>query len=267
MIERQFVSQKLKEYQIQEYMAKKLAKAGYSHTEVHRTPLGEKVIVYTTKPGLVVGKRGENIRLLTEYLKKKFKLENPQVEIGEVINPMLDVQFVADKIAASLERFGPNRFKSIGYRMLQDILNAGALGAEIVVSGKVPSARARSWRFKAGYLKKSGDIAQSKVKKATVAVNLKAGTIGIKVSIMPPDVILPDKITLAKKEEPKTITQQIRQEVEKKEETKEAKVEIKEGKNEKKGKKKEEKEKADTKPKTGKKTKSVRKEDGDSKKK
>ena len=245
MIERQFVSQKLKEYQIQEYMAKKLSKAGYSHTEVHRTPLGEKIIVYTTKPGLVVGKRGENIKLLTVYLKKKFKLENPQVEIGEVINPMLDVQFVADRIAASLERFGPNRFKSIGYKMLQDILNAGALGAEIVVSGKVPSARARSWRFKAGYLKKSGDISQSKVKKATIAVNLKAGTIGIKVSIMPPDVILPDKITLVKQEETKTVAQQIMQEVEKKEG----------------------KEKVGAKPKTEKKAKSVRKEDGDSKKK
>ena len=261
MIERQFVSQKLKEYQIQEYMAKKLSKAGYSHTEVHRTPLGEKIIVYTTKPGLVVGKRGENIKLLTVYLKKKFKLENPQVEIGEVINPMLDVQFVADRIAASLERFGPNRFKSIGYKMLQDILNAGALGAEIVVSGKVPSARARSWRFKAGYLKKSGDISQSKVKKATIAVNLKAGTIGIKVSIMPPDVILPDKITLVKQEETKTVAQQIMQEVEKKEEPKEAKVEIK------KEKKKEGKEKVGAKPKTEKKAKSVRKEDGDSKKK
>ncbi|MBI1972374.1 30S ribosomal protein S3, partial [Candidatus Woesearchaeota archaeon] len=155
MIERKFVAQKLKEYQIQEYMSNVLVKAGYSHTEIKRTPLGEKVIVYTTRPGLVVGKKGDNIKKLTMFLKKRFKMENPQIEIGDVENPALDVNYIADRIAFNLERFGSKRFKSIGYRVLQDIMNAGALGAEVVLSGKIPSARARSWRFSTGYMKKS----------------------------------------------------------------------------------------------------------------
>ena len=200
MIERQFVSQKIKKQQIQEYMARMLAKAGYSHTDIQRTPLGEKVIVYTTRPGLVVGKKGENIKRLTAYLKSKFKLENPQIEIGEIENPLLDVQYVSDRIAYSLERFGPKRFKSIGYRALQDIMGAGAIGAEILISGKIPSARARSWRFSAGYLKKSGHIAQYEIKKAVNHVNLKPGIVGIKVSIMTPDIELPDKILLKTEE-------------------------------------------------------------------
>ena len=200
MIERQFITQKIKEQRIQEFIAKCLDKAGYSHTEIKKTPLGEKIIIYSSRPGLVVGRKGENIRKLTETLKNKFKMENPQIEIGEIENQFLDVQFVADRIVSTFERFGSKSFKSTGYKTLQNIMDAGAIGAEIVISGKVPSARARSWRFSAGYLKKSGDISESKVKKVWTAANLKSGTIGIKVRIMTPDIQLPDKVTIRKKE-------------------------------------------------------------------
>jgi small subunit ribosomal protein S3 len=196
MIERQFVSQKVKEYQIQEYIKSKLVGTGYSHTEIQRTPLGEKVIIYTTRPGLVVGRKGENIKQLTTVLNKRFNVENPQIEIGELINPMIDANYVADRISSTLVRFGSKRFKSVGYKTLQQILDSGALGAEIVISGKVPSARARSWRFSAGHLKKSGYISQNEVKRAISTANLKSGTVGIKVSIMTPDIVLPDKILI-----------------------------------------------------------------------
>ncbi len=196
MIERQFVNQKMKEFLIKQFIAIELGKTGYSHIEIQRTPLGEKVIVYTTRPGLVVGKKGENINRLTSILKKRFKMENPQIEIGELENPNLDANLIADRIASTFERFGSKRFKSTGYRTLQGILDAGALGAEIVISGKVPSSRAKSWRFKAGYLKKSGDIAITGVDKAFINANLKSGTVGIKVSIMRSDIVLPDKIAM-----------------------------------------------------------------------
>ena len=139
MIERQFVNQKVKEFQIKQFIASELAKTGYSHIEIQRTPLGEKIIVFTTRPGLVVGKKGENINRLTAILKSRFKIENPQIEIGELDDPNLDANLIADRIASTFERFGSKRFKSAGYRTLQGILDAGALGAEIVISGKVPS--------------------------------------------------------------------------------------------------------------------------------
>ena len=200
MIERQFVNQKLREFQIQEHIGKIFARTGYSHIEIRRTPLGENVVVYTTRPGIVVGKKGENIKKLTALLKNKYKLDNPQLEIGEIKTPMLDVDFVSDRIAASLERFGQKRFKSVGYKVLQDIMDAGAIGAEIVLSGKIPSARAKSWRFSAGYLKKSGEINQSQISKKSLNFTNKLGTIGIGVRIMTPDIILTDK-TLTMKEE------------------------------------------------------------------
>ncbi len=199
MIERQFVNQKIKEFQVQEYIKSQLTGTGFSHIEIQRTPLGEKVIVFTARPGLVVGRKGENIKKLTNVLKKRFSMENPQIEIGELSNPMLDANFVADKITTTLVRFGSKRFKSIGYKTLQNIIDNGALGAEIVISGKVPSARARSWRFKAGHLKKSGDISANKIKRAISTANLKSGTVGVKVSIMTPDIILPDKVFILDK--------------------------------------------------------------------
>lgn len=208
MIERQIINQNMKEYLVKEYLAKELSKTGYSHTEIKRTPLGEKVVIFTTRPGLVVGKKGDNIKRLTFVLKNRFKMENPQIEIGEVPNPNLDAFYMADKITSTLERFGSKRFKSIGYRSLQEIMDGGALGAEVVISGKVPSARARSWRFKAGYMKKSGDIAQNKVQKQCAQANLKSGVVGVKVLIMTPDIVLPDKITfktIAKPEEKKEV--------------------------------------------------------------
>ena len=225
MIERQFINQKLKEKQIQDYLRSQLRKTGYSHTEIKRTPLGEKIIVYTTHPGIVVGRKGENIQKLTTVLKKRFKMENPQIEIAELENPMLDVNYVCDRIVSILERLGSQRFKSVGYKTLQSIMDAGAMGAEIVISGKVPSARARSWRFSAGYLKKSGDASENYVKRAYDYAKLKPGVIGVRVSIMPPDLILGDSIIIKEKIE-KKITPEIPPKKEKKSRKKEKQEEI-----------------------------------------
>jgi small subunit ribosomal protein S3 len=198
MIERKFVAERLKEYQIQEFISETLRNVGHSHTKLIRTPLGEKIIIFASRPGLVVGKSGENIKKLTQAIKQKFKLENPQIEISEVENPSLDAQIVAERIASTMERFGVQKFKAIAHKMMEEVMNAGALGIEIRISGKVPSARAKSWRFYSGYLKKCGDIAVSGVKKAYSIAKLKPGIVGIKVNIMPPDVRLPDRIAKMK---------------------------------------------------------------------
>ena len=96
----EFVAEKLKEYRVQEFISKSLKNVGHSHTKVQRTPLGEKIIVYASRPGLVVGRKGENIKKLTTTLKKKFDFEDPQIEISEVDNIFLDAQIVAEIIAS-----------------------------------------------------------------------------------------------------------------------------------------------------------------------
>lgn len=194
MIEREFIVQKTKEYYIKKYIENKLKGAGISHVTLKKIPLGEKIIISAGRPSLIVGSKGANIKDLTRTLKTDFKLENPQIEINEVKDIFLDANLVADRIVSSLERFGSVRFKSIGHKIMENVLNAGALGIEVIISGKIPGARAKSWRFFQGYLKKCGDIAVSGVLKAQKSALLKSGIIGVKVSIMPPYLQLPDKI-------------------------------------------------------------------------
>lgn len=196
MIEKNFVAQNVKEFEIEEFIEKNLTRAGISGIKVQRTPLGEKIIIFTSRPGLVVGRNGDSIRKLTKSLKKKFELENPQIEISEVPDVNLDPRIVAEKIATSLEKFGINRFKGIMHKAMEDVMNSGALGIEILVSGKIPSSRAKSWRVYDGYLKKCGNIGIEDVKKAKNTAELKTGTVGIKVSIMPADVVLPDNMKI-----------------------------------------------------------------------
>ena len=105
----------------------------------------------------------------------------------------MDAQLVADEIAVLLERKGSLKFKVIAYKMLQQIIKAGALGTEITLSGKLPSDRARRWRFAHGYLKKTGDSAKV-VDRAQSQGRTQQGVIGVQVSILRPDVPLTDKI-------------------------------------------------------------------------
>jgi len=201
MIERRFIAERLKEHQIQEFISETLKNVGHSHTKLMRTPLGEKIVIYASRPGLVVGRKGENIKKLTNTLKKKFNLENPQIEISEVENPNLDAQIVAERIASTIERFGINKFKAIGHKTMQDVMHAGALGIEIIISGKVPSQRAKSWRFYLGYLKKSGNISDDEIKRARAYCIMKTGEIGVKVAIMSPQTKLPDDIEIKEPEQ------------------------------------------------------------------
>jgi small subunit ribosomal protein S3 len=196
MEEKHIVKFKKDEFAIKEYVKAILGKGKVSKVKIEYTPIGEKVIISTNKPGLIIGKRGEKIDDLTNILKAKFKLENPRIEIDEIMKPEFDAQIIADEIALGLERLGPLKFKVIAYKNLQRIMSAGALGAEIVLGGKLPSARAKTWRFAQGYLRKVGDTAKV-VDKAQAVAQTKPGTVGVKVSILSPTAILSDKIKLS----------------------------------------------------------------------
>jgi small subunit ribosomal protein S3 len=193
MEEKKVVKFKKEELAIKEYVKKNLGKGKISKIIIEYTPVGEKLVVSTNKPGLVIGRKGEKISELTRVLKKRFKLENPHIEIDEIMNSDLDAQLVADNIALSLERFGPIKFKVVAYKSLKRIMDAGALGSEIRLSGKLPGARAKSWRFAQGYLKKAGESAKV-VDRAISIAQTKPGSVGVKVAILTRNAVLKDKI-------------------------------------------------------------------------
>ncbi len=196
MIEREFIKDKIKYVEVKEHIDATIGKiAGVGKITIEKTPLGEKITIEAARPGIVIGRVGKTIAELTNTLKVKYKLDNPQIDVREVSNQKTSAAIVAKKVAADLERFGAAKFKAIGYRAMQDALNAGALGAEIRISGRgVPGARAQSWRFYAGYMKKCGQIAMEGVDFAISRANLRSGAVGIQVAIMPHDVRLPDRI-------------------------------------------------------------------------
>jgi len=195
MEEKKFVDLKKGELAVRDYIKRALGKGGISSVRIEYTPVGERIIVSTSRPGMVIGRRGEKIEALTKILKKHFKLDNPHIDIFEIKQPLLDAQLVADETAMQLERKGSLKFKMIVYRMLQDIMKAGALGVEIVMSGKLPAERARSWRFAQGFLKKNGDPAKV-VLCAQAQAKTQPGIVGIKVRILPPDAIIHDRIVV-----------------------------------------------------------------------
>ena len=195
MEEKKFVGVRKDEYNIKQFVKRMFGMGKVSRVRIEYTPVGEKIVVSTHKPGWIIGKRGEKINELTEILKKRFKMENPHVDIEEITHPEFDAQLVADDIAMTLERFGAMKYKASSYRALGKIKNAGALGAELRVTGKLPSDRARSWRFAFGYLKKTGDAAKV-VDRAEATATTKQGVVGIKVAILAPGIVMCDQIVV-----------------------------------------------------------------------
>ncbi len=205
MIERDIIKSKLKEFRVEEYVKNSLKGVGHSGTKIKRTPLGEKIIIDASRPGLVVGRKGQNIKKLTKDLKKSFNLENPEIEITEVEKIYLNAAVISEMIANSLERFGSQKFKGIGHKTMSEVMRAGALGIEILISGKIPGSRAKTWRFSQGYLKKSGQITNDEdgVQKAYASAKLKSGVVGIQVRMMLPDTQLSDSIKICDEIAPK----------------------------------------------------------------
>lgn len=185
MEERKFVAMTKEEIGVKNFIRRQFGKGKISSVRIEYTPVGEKIIIATNRPGVVIGKNGETIESLMSVLKKKFKMENPHIDIEEIKKKEIDAQLMADEIATILERFGASRFKSVAYKYLEEIKKAGALGGEIVLSGRLPSERAKTWRFKFGYLKKTGND-RKLVQKAEAIAKDKKGIVGVEVSILKP---------------------------------------------------------------------------------
>lgn len=183
MIEKIFVKAGIAVSDMEKFLRKKVEKAGYSHSEIERTPLGTRIIIYVHKPGLIIGKSGRKIDELTEEIKEKFKIENPMIDVKEVEQSMLDANIVAYRIAKAIEK-GINYKKVCNY-YLEQVRNAGAIGVSIVVSGKLAGKeRSRFQKFRSGFVAYSGDYAERLVEKGYSQAMIKPGVVGVEVRIM-----------------------------------------------------------------------------------
>jgi len=189
-IERKFVNDGYVKASMNEYFAEQLSRSGYGGMELNRTPMGTQIIIYSEKPGMVIGKAGKVIRKLTRDVATKYNLENPQIDAQEVKKPELNAQMMASRLAASIERGW--YFRKAGHNTLRAVMNAGALGCEVVISGKLTGARSRVEKFIEGYVKHSGHPVEEVVDEGFATAIKKLGTLGCKVRIIQPGVVLPD---------------------------------------------------------------------------
>jgi len=193
-IVKHFITESIKRTEIDEFLQKRLERAGYGGVNISKTPLGTHIVIYAMRPGLVIGRGGETIKELARVLEEKFNVPNPQISVSEIEIPELNAYIVASRIASALQR--GVHFRRAGFWALNRVMEAGALGVEIIISGKLRTERARYEKFKAGYMPKCGDPALKYMRKAEVHVQLKPGIFGVKVRIMPPDAKFPDKIQI-----------------------------------------------------------------------
>lgn len=193
-IEKKFVSEGYVKASLDEYFAKQLNRAGYGGMEINRTPMGTQIVVYAEKPGMVIGKAGKVIRKLTRDIDRMYEMDNPQIDAQEVRKPELNAQMMATRLASSIERGW--YFRKAGHNAIRAIMNAGALGCEIVISGKLTGARSRTEKIVNGYIKHAGKPVDDIVDEGFAVAIKKLGTLGCKVRIIPPGAVLPDAFKL-----------------------------------------------------------------------
>lgn len=210
-VHKYFVKENARRVEIDEYLSQELKRAGYSRLEMTKTPLGTRIVVYAAKPGLVIGRRGQSIRDLTQILEQRFGIENPQISVATIDAPELDPKVVASQIAMALQR--GIHFRRAAYWALQRTVEAGALGVEIAIRGKLTTDRARYEKYRSGYLPSVGEAISKIVRTAVVDTQLKQGLFGISVRLMPPNVSLPDRPVIKEVGEAPPIPKPVIQEV------------------------------------------------------
>lgn len=192
---RKIIQDNLMKVKVDELLAEEYEQAGYGGITLTKTPLGTQINLYAMRPGRVIGKRGSAIRKASERLELELGLPNPQITVVEVEVPELDPRIMAARIANALER--GIHYRRALFWSLRRTMEAGALGCEILLKGKLRSDRGRYEKVVDGFIPKAGEPAQRYVRRAVIHVKQKKGTFGVTVVIVPPDAKFPDKVDLS----------------------------------------------------------------------
>ena len=192
--ERKFIEDNVKRALLREYLKEQVKRAGYGGADIQRTPMGTRVTLITERPGLVIGRKGSSIKAITNAIEFDFGFDKPQVEVVEVENANLSAQIMAEKLASALERGW--HFRRAGHSTVRRIMDNGARGCQVIISGKLTGQRHRTEKFKEGHIKFCGEPKLQWMEEGYTPAKLKAGVIGVKVQIMHPKARLPDEVNI-----------------------------------------------------------------------
>ena len=194
------MSSNYKNMELVEYLKESLRETGYGGVDIQKTPIGTRITLYVTRPGLVIGRKGSGIKDLTSKLEQKFGLNNPQISVMEIEVPELNPQIMANRIAQLVER--GTAFRRASMWTMNTVMGAGAMGVEISIAGKLRSERAHFEKHSLGVVPKSGNAAGKIVKLGLTDVLTKMGLMGIQLRIALKNEVPPDFELIQSKQEP-----------------------------------------------------------------
>jgi len=183
---RKFVKDGVFYAELNDFLAEELAEDGYAGCEVRVTPTRTEVIIRATRPRQVVGESGRRVREITALVQKRFRFQKGQI--------ILFAEKIRNKGLSALSQAQAVKFRLMqglsvrraAYSVVKFIMDKGAKGCEVVVTGKLRGQRAKAMKFRDGLMIHAGDITNYYVEKAVKHVHLRQGVIGIKVKIMLP---------------------------------------------------------------------------------
>ncbi len=184
----QYADNLLVDLKVREYIRKKLANASVSQVDIERPAETARITIHTARPGIVIGKKGEDVEKLRSALAKLMELDQKlvQVNIEEIRKPDLDAQLVADGVAQQLER--RVMFRRAMKRAVQNAMRQGAEGIKVQVGGRLGGAEiARSEWYREGRVPLH--TFRADIDYATSEASTTYGVIGVKVWIFKGEVM------------------------------------------------------------------------------
>ena len=188
---------------LKDYLREAIKEAGFSHAEISKTPTGTRVALHVTRPGIVIGRKGSGIRNLTEKLATDFELKNPQISVVEIDKPELSPSVMCNRMASHIER--GTAFRRATMWTLKQIMENGAMGVQITISGKLRGDRSAFEKHTAGILPRAGHHAEVIVDEDIAHVQTPMGLIGIRIRIARKEKLVPE--FEMKVEKPKKVKQ------------------------------------------------------------
>ena len=175
---------------LNDFLREKIKDAGFNGMEISKTPTGTKIVLHVTRPGIVIGRKGTGIKELTEKIQTDFGYKNPQISVEEVQKPELSPSVMCNRMASHIER--GTAFRRATMWTMNQIMEAGAMGVQITISGKLRGDRSAFEKHTQGILPRAGNYAKNIVTEDIVHTETPMGLIGIRIRIAKKEKIIPE---------------------------------------------------------------------------
>jgi small subunit ribosomal protein S3 len=175
---------------LNDFLREEIKESGFHRVEISKTPSGTKITLFVTRPGIVIGRKGVGIKQLTEKVESDFGFKNPQISVEEIPKAELSPSVMCNRLASHIER--GTAFRRATMWTLNQIMEAGAMGVQITISGKLRGDRSAFEKHTQGILPRAGNYAKDIVSEDVTHTKTPMGLIGIKIRIARKEKVVPE---------------------------------------------------------------------------